>query len=340
MMMLQGLSLFLWLCLVPVLMGRVFVSREQDYLKKYLFGIIVMFALFETLAVPFIFLELSLNKLTFAWCISCILFIAVGVVKRGIKPEDIQWKFHFQYRNIPLYISLTLILFQVKFVVTHMHIDDDDAWYVGTAVTSYFTNTLNRIDPYTGAVMSSFPKDYTLSPWPVFWGMMGKLTGIHPAILMHTIAPAVLIPMAYAVYYRIARMLFQDRKTDVHDFMLFLSVFNVFANFSVRSVSTFMLFRIWQGKAVLCSILIPFLVYVFMLAVKGCGKKYWIILFLSVLAGTMVSSMGVLLIPALLSALAAVMAAFRRDLKICLNTLICILPCFLQFAIYYFALMQ
>ena len=74
------------------------------------------------------------------------------------------------------------------------------------------------------------------------------------------------------VYYLIAIKLFKGKQKDVAYFMLFFSVFNLFANFSLRSVSTFMLFRIWQGKATLCSFIVPLVYYVFMLFIEESNK--------------------------------------------------------------------
>lgn len=339
---LQGLSILLWLFYIPILIGNYFTDKEADYLKRYAFGMISMFALFETITVPVIFLKISLKWLTFLWSISCLGIIAVGVMTKKITFFPGKWKFsllqQLKQMRLSAYGAIGLILFQTVYVVTHMHIDDDDAWYVGTAVTAYFTNTIYQLNPYTGLEMALLPADYALSPYPVFWAVLGKLTFTHPAILMHTIAPAFLIPLSYLAYYFAATILFRKNKKDISLFMLFLSMFHLFASFSIRSVSTFMLFRIWQGKATLCSFIVPLTLYIFMICILQQRKKDWILLFMTVLSGTMVSSMGVLLMSVLIAALTAVFVVVRRNIKTGIKAIVCILPCLLQFAIYYFVL--
>lgn len=342
MIILQGISLLLWLIYIPFLIGNFFTAKENDYMKRYAYGIISIFALFEIIAVPVIFLRISLKWLTFLWGMSCFGIIAVGVIKKKIFLFPGKWKIplmkQLKHVRLATYAAVSCITFQTLYVVTHMHIDDDDAWYVGTAVTAYFTNTIYQINPYTGLAMELLPPDYTLSPYPIFWAVIGKLTFTHPAILMHTIAPAFLIPLSYLACYFAAEVLFRKNKADISLFMLFLGVFHLFANFSTRSVSTFMLFRIWQGKATLCSFIVPLTLYIFMICIMKQRKKDWILLFIAVLSGTMVSSMGVLLMPALISTLTAVFMFTRRDIKLGIKAIVCILPCLLQFAIYYFIL--
>lgn len=342
MILLQGISLLLWLIYIPFLIGGYFTVKENDYLKRYAYGMISIFALFEIIAVPVIFLRISLKWLTFLWGMSCLGIIAVGVIKKKISLLPGKWKLSWlhQLKHVRLAacIAVSFIIFQTLYVVTHMHIDDDDAWYVGTAVTAYFTNTIYQINPYTGLAMELLPPDYALSPYPVFWAVIGKLTFTHPAIIMHTIAPAFLIPLSYLAYYFAAAIFFRKNKADISLFMLFLSVFHLFANFSTRSVSTFMLFRIWQGKATLCSFILPLTLYIFMSCIIKQRKEDWVLLFIVVLSGTMVSSMGVLLMPVLISALTTVLVFVRRNIKIGIKAMVCILPCLIQFIIYYFVL--
>ncbi|MDO5147439.1 MAG: DUF6077 domain-containing protein [Eubacteriales bacterium] len=225
------------------------------------------------------------------------------------------------------------------FVTLHVHDDGDDAWYVGTAVVSYFTNTINRISPYTGEWMSSLPPDYTLSPWPVFCAVLGKLSRCHPAIIMHTFVPIIFIPMAYAVYAMIAAKLFDGNKEKVSWFLLFLCMINIFGYWSIRSTSTFLLFRIWQGKAILCNIIIPAVIYMFMDFVEEAEHKKTdklMKLFLVIEAGTTVSSMGVILIPVMLAALCCVYSMIYKKMKVCFEMMLCLLPCFLQIIMFYF----
>ena len=57
-----------------------------------------------------------------------------------------------------------LILFQLVVVVLYAHMDEDDAFYVGTATTAVETDSLYAYNPYTGAAYNVLPSRYILSP--------------------------------------------------------------------------------------------------------------------------------------------------------------------------------
>lgn len=336
----QIVSVVLWLVIVPLLIGINFytekITRISNYILIYIWGIIAMFSLFEIITVPLTFLNQSLSMVTVIWSAGILLLCVRGMMKgRGRLIQGLPVLKSIRKRKGIEYLALGTILYQAVYVVCSTHIDNDDAWYVGTAVASYFTDTINKIYPYTGAIMEQFPSDYTLSPFPVFFAMLSKLTFIHPAVLMHTVIPMFFILMSYGIYYLTAKKLLMGKEEFIGWFMLFFSIFHIFGDFSSRSVSSFMLVRVWQGKAVLCSILIPLAVYFFSCCAEEGGKKYWLGEFLTVLSATMVSSMGVFLMPVLLGALSATDLIMRRSLKNSVRAAICIIPCIVQFGIFY-----
>ena len=81
-----------------------------------------------------------------------------------------------------------LILIQLVVVVLYAHMDEDDAFYVGTATTAVETDTLYAYNPYTGAAYNVLPSRYILSPFPAFLAVTSRLCGgLHPAIVAHTV---------------------------------------------------------------------------------------------------------------------------------------------------------
>ena len=351
-------------------------GRWLPWLETYLYGLMTELVLFQILAICLTFLKSTLSLLTVLWLIGCGLLLASGIwisVIRRRSPEPaapetmagegmtegheetdgveeqkeeegmtsgrltgrMQREGIWERRIVAVMVA-ALVVFQVVFVTMHVHDDHDDAWYVGTAVISYFTDTLNRISPYSMEVMGSFPLDYTLSPWPIFCAMLGRLSFTHPAILMHTFVPIVMIPLAYVVYWLLAKEIYGRNRNQALWLLFFLCVLNIFGNWSIRSTATFLLFRIWQGKAILCNIILPLVVYVFMKLAEGsrATKLTVPILCLTVTAGTMISSMGVFLGPAMLFVLSVVDAVSHRRLRNGLIALGCVIPCVIQFGMY------
>lgn len=348
----QFICVFLWLFVMPYLIGRLFSYRRYVFPKSYLAGLVCMFALFEAIGVPAVYQGWTVSRLTAVWGTACILLALIALCRdccrsmRFVNSEWIRpmrrirsafWELQSckRFDQIPGLLAIEIILFQVAFVLFHMHIDDDDSWYVGNAVVSYFTDTIYRIDPATGLEVSGPIKMYALAPYPILWAVVGRLTGVHPAILMHTILPLFLIPAAYMVSFLIADVLFDGNKDDIWYFMLFLSVFHMFANFSVRSSSTFLLFRIWQGKAMLCCVFLPMVLYAYMRCVRDGRGRDWLLLMLTAVAGMLSSTMGIILAPALLASLVIVTLFTKRDFKVALCTGLCIVPCLFELYLYF-----
>ncbi len=68
--------------------------------------------------------------------------------------------------------------------------------------------------------------------------------------------PLLLIPLTYLVYYRIGMRLFKGafRKTAV--FLILVSLLQIFGNTSIYTNATFFLMRTWQGKSILCNLVL------------------------------------------------------------------------------------
>lgn len=235
----------------------------QDYCYAYTGGWIIMFAVFEVIAIPATFLKIKFSAAALIWgilillvcirnirCILCLQKQGIRVFERMTAPK----------LSVVGIAVILLVLLQC-FVSTYMcHIDDDDAWYVGMAVTSYTTDTINMYSPYTGDLLDFQEAcDYILSPLPVFWAMLSKLCRIYPTIFIHSVLPALFISMAYIVYYMLGKQIFRERE-KIEYFIFFLCVLNIFGFCSTRTQAAMLLLRVWQGKALTAAVLMPVLI--------------------------------------------------------------------------------
>ncbi len=180
----------------------------------------------------------------------------------------------------------------------YMHIDQDDAFYIGTASTDLKTNSIYRYDPYTGYEYKLLPSRYVLSPFPVYLSFISRLIGMHPLSVAHTLFPIVFISMSYMAYYLIGGELLGDSKRDKGVFLLFISLIQMCSFYSVYTQGTFLLLRIWQGKSILANLILPMIFYLAIRTFREMGqKKEWVMLFCYMGAASFVSSMGIMLAP-------------------------------------------
>lgn len=330
----------LFLMVVPLLIGSamlILMKQKYSIALSYSFGWMLLLAIFELIAIPCVFADKSLTQLTMITNI-CVLVLAVsaGVFLVSKKKVLIGFVKNLRMPEMNLYMMLALVLVCVQVVIMMfgMHTDTDDVYYIGTASTSLATDTLFKFEPDTGLMYYSKPLRYVFSALMLFWAYLSKITGVHLLILAHSIVSVILLIMSYALWWRLSAYLFK-KENQRWIFLLFLCVFNIFGYTSAYTQSSFLLFRIWQGKAFLPNIMFPLLLITAMM-IHQEPKMYrlWVMVFFIAGAACCCSSMGV---PLGMLAIASVTLALvwkHRDWKMLLCGVLGCLPCVLIGAAY------
>lgn len=130
-------------------------------------------------------------------------------------------------------------------------------------------------------------------------------------------------------------------------FMIIMAVFQIFGNVSIYTNETFFLTRTWQGKAVAGALVIPAMLWVFLMLYGKELKEHdsdvikqktdagvWILFVLIHMTAGVCSSIAVFLV-CILTALTAFCLAFaRRDLRIVLKMGAACVPSVIYMGIY------
>lgn len=327
----SGVVLLLMIIGIPYVLGTAFfqmLHMKATVKMGYVFGWLVMLAFFEVVTVPLAFAEKSLTEVTWIYTVIimslCILYLGSCIWKK----EKI-WQFSMNISDINIYAVLAIIIFILQIVVAifFVHMDADDAYYIGTANTSLSTDTLFLVEPDTGYPSYAVNTRYAFSAIMVFWAYLSKITGIHPLIIAHTIIPIVFIAISYILWWEVGKCLLKGNEKR-WIFFLLLNVINVFGNTSVYTQSSFLLFRIWQGKALLPNIILPSFLYFFlMLFVNKSLNRQWFTIFVTVLAACCCSSMAVPLGAMVVGTGTCILVLTKRDWKIFLYGFMCCIPC-------------
>lgn len=298
----------IWMGLVPAVSGVIWVKRKKDYTfgESFLAGIIFMFALAEILILPAIYRKLSLHFVT---TVFAVLMGAAAVYGLWELRKDAKAHIRRIRRELPqvsfwMWIAATAILVQILIAVVYAHMDADDSFYVATATTSVQTDSVFQFNPYSGVEYKILPKRYVLSPFPILLAVLSRLCGgLHPAVMAHTVYPVAFFTAAYLVYHQFGKMWFPEKKREQGIFLLFCAVLIWFSGFSVYTAGNFQLVRIWQGKAILASLILPFLMYLgFEIMLEKKPGYSRVLVFLTSMAACHVSSMGIMLAPVVLGA--------------------------------------
>ena len=295
----------------------------------YAAGFVIVLAVFQIVAVPVILFETwGFPRIVTIYSILLAVLSAAGLifgfpVLRGMAVDARTWIVKRKRPSVEtaLYwvIAVGLILFQMYMAYTHEFFDGDDAYYVAQSVIAEQTDVLYRIMPYTG-LSTSLDIRHALASLPIWEAYLARVTGIHPAIIAHSVLPLILIPLTYLVYYRIGMRLFKGafRKTAV--FLILVSLLQIFGNTSIYTNATFFLMRTWQGKSVLCNFVLLTAVWSLLrLWETGAdgeqkGKKqagWWLLMAANNVTAAMATTMGAFLL-GLFIAIAGLVMAVRQ----------------------------
>lgn len=295
----------------------------------YAAGFVIVLAVFQIVAVPVILFETwGFPRIVTIYSILLAVLSAAGLifgfpVLRGMAVDARTWIVTRKRPSVEtaLYwvIAVGLILFQMYMAYTHEFFDGDDAYYVAQSVIAEQTDVLYRILPYTG-LSTSLDIRHALASLPIWEAYLARVTGIHPAIIAHSVLPLILIPLTYLVYYRIGMRLFKGafRKTAV--FLILVSLLQIFGNTSIYTNATFFLMRTWQGKSVLCNFVLLTAVWSLLrLWETGAdgeqkGKKqagWWLLMAANNVTAAMATTMGAFLL-GLFIAIAGLVMAVRQ----------------------------
>ncbi len=308
-------SLLLWLLAVPFCMGlwlMPLLKREQRTPGTALIaGYILQFTLVEAVGIPVVIYVVYNGYSTFMklFLSMAVLLAVLGAFltfrgrKRGMEwdfpdsPGEMIRRFRSlsMEERILLVLFLLLVLFQMYMAFTRASFDGDDAYYGVQAVIAQQVDTLYRVNPYTGR---SAPLDvrHALALFPIWEACVGSVSGIHATVICHSVIPLVLIPLTYLIYYQIGRALFRKKKELLPMFMVLIALWQVFGNISLYTTETFFLTRTWQGKSFAGNVVIPAVIWIFLLLYESSREAgLWILLAALNLAGGASSSLAVLL---------------------------------------------
>lgn len=338
-MLIKGITAIFFLLFVPAATGCVFLKKNESFeaAKAYVSGYLCIFAVAELLLLPCIYLKMSLNFFSLIYLMCCLCLSVLGLIRLYQKKPLTNLSslsrtaFFSGVKKIfteRIFLTGTIGIIGVQFVtnILYHRPDADDAFYVAAAVTDLYENSVFHIDPYTGFPYQQLPVRYVLSPFPDFLAFISRMCqNLHPAILAHTIFPVLFGLLVYAVHRMIAKKMFPAEKKKQDLYLFFLALLISFSCVSVYNSGTFQMIRIWQGKALLASALLPALVYFCtQVIIEKKGSVFFLLM--ADLACCLPSSMGVILSGIIMGTFFLLSLFLRKGLRSCVNCVLAVFP--------------
>lgn len=313
-----------------------FGKKDRSAVLAVISGYLLYFAVFELVALPMVLSLKPLSMLTKIWGILVLVSVAGATVwcfsdwLRQLKKIGSIIKTH------KVFLALLLVCIGLQCLMGMVYSDNsaDAAYYVGTASTAVYTDTMGRYNPYTGAAISHFSARYIFSCYPMYNAAVCFLTGIHPLIQTKIIMTAVNIFLSNLVVYETGLKMFKNHKIKADLMVVFVCLIHLFSN-TIFTDGTFLLTRSYEGKSILANTIFPMVFYcVVRLYQDQTDRMVWILAFLTGVSAITFTGSSIILPVALTAGFLPVIAV-KMKWKLFIPFLISMMPSILYIAVYF-----
>ena len=324
----------LFFIILPIIYGQVWkdVIRDGGVIFTYISGFFTVLAIFELISPIMILLSVPTNtqmvvqSIVLLICACMVILFRWKDIVHDIKCEvRFGWikdylKYLSKLEKMYLVIFFTLFLAQVFFAAFY----DIGGWrsddYAYTVISSsaIYDNSYFATEFSTGAFYGGKMAKYMFCAIYSFYTYASMITGWNVSIIEHTVCVVLFLLIAYGVFYLLSKALFsyKDDREKKLLFLIFLALLFLFGLYSHYSI-TFRLFGvIWQGKAILAAVMIPFLIAIYPQLLDAPYKCKQILFCAMVsLATISLTMMGIIVIITILGILTLLHANRTRDMR-------------------------
>lgn len=269
-------------------------------------GFLLYYALFEVIALPMKVLKTRLSSLSIVWAVLLLVLLLYILLRRRTVLKDSIFKRERCREKWFLLVFLIGMALGIAGMIgynTNVISNYDAAYYIGLPSASTYSNTLERMDPFTGKMLAEPQKFYLMNTDTLHSAVVYQLTGLHPLIerkWSFTIAMVILFEM---VLYQCAKEFFEKEQEN---FCMRIGVFCLFANlilffsYGIANVSHYFVYRTYEGKSITSYF---YMSVIFCFALELYRKKNagwpWCGLFLCSLGGPAFCNTALFVVPAM-----------------------------------------
>lgn len=357
----------LWLMLIPTVVGSAFTLSRKGFIAEgmrsyktgmrlmgifmwsWLFGQLLLWCLFQILAVYEIIQKNRFSKIVREYTIVvialCVIAVATNVIReikgrtvtglisgrltefgvvreeKGTKRDDSPDKSSDDNTKLLVWawiIFAVLLVVQVVLQAVLAYMDADDSYYVSEAVAINSSDNMYTLIPYTGQT-TEMDFRHSLEPFPAWLAFISRISGTNVTSMAHVLLPVLLLPLTYGIYAIIGSRMLGMKKSYLPLFLVAVELLTMFGLYSTRNPEKFFVTRIRQGKSALASLIIPAIILCLFLILDYAKKKkrtdirLWIMLFMLNTAGCLCSTLGALLCAIPVAVVAIIMVfAYRK----------------------------
>ena len=218
--------------------------------------------------------------------------------------------------KIVICIVAFILILQIVMTFIRYRSDADDSFYVSNSAMFLKEEFLNTYDSSMGIRDVAPLPLYTFQTWEAFLSFICKIFFVEPVVFTHTLIVPFLLICSAAAYLSLGNKLF-SKSIHANMFYVLISIFHLMGGFTVYSQGSFLLSRLWQGKAVYLSIVLPlFMAWMIELYKDSTNKTNYLKITICILAGLALNPTSMYILGFQMLAMFAVICVKKRSLKI------------------------
>lgn len=279
-------------------------------------GLVVLLGLIELFGWFFVAFRLkrSLFALLVVLIVACLVIAAVkgnALRKAGRRRTG-----RYGRAVIPV-ILVTAVLIVATMLVYRS--DADDSFYVSNVALFAQSDRLNPYDSSFGIESLGTAPMYDFQIWEAFMAVLCRVFRIEAATMMHTICLPLLLLISASAYLLLGRVVTKGNAKKAAWFYVFLTVFHLFGGYAVYSEGSFLLSRLWQGKAVYLCVVLPVMIALILQNVEKRSRFLWLELLVCMSAGIALNPTSMYVMGFQMLFMLIVIACVRREAKYLLH---------------------
>ena len=161
---------------------------------------------------------------------------------------------------------------------------------------------------------------YDFQIWESYLAVFCKLFSINATVMCHFIMVFLLLLVAVSSYYLLGHVLFANDSKKTNLFVVVLLLFYLMGGYAVYSKGSFLLSRLWQGKAVYLHVVLPVAIAVMLKLVENKKTKFgWLLLLIFMYAGIGLNPTSMYVVGFQILCMMIVISIYNKNIKYVLN---------------------
>jgi len=315
---------------LPIAMTLVFGDKDRTIAYWMPMSLVIIFVLWTVISLPCVLMQTKFHIPLYIFIVVMVLFagfmVFMLIKRRRIVIKKIKCFFSSDakkyFTNVFFIVMAILVLYQAGRATIFEPIGfSDSKTYIALANDIVETDSFYTIDDETGAEIGDTKQvstKYLLSGWYSFEALLSVLFNKAPTITIITILPGFLIILSYMVWWCISKQFFDNdiKKMSLFSIIMFI-IYECLTDYVCDTTAYLIWFPTW-GKSVASKIIVPLVIYVWLIMAQQKKKSIGSILeiILLVIAGCSASNMGFMIIPMELGLLTVAEFVVKRKFDI------------------------